>query len=301
MPDCWTINPYRGCSFGCRYCYARYTHGFLGIEDPEAFERWIFVKVDAPGALEREATERRLRARPIVFGTATDPYQPAEARYPLTRSLLQVLSRYCGLRISLTTKSSLVVRDLDLCRRLHERSNLSLHVSLTTLDRGLARQLEPGAPTPQRRLQTVRELSNAGLPVGVNVIPVLPGITDEEDALERLFEAARASGAAWVASGPLFLASGSRRKFFTWIRRRRPELLPLYRRLYAGGIDVDSTWRQLLRERVAQIRRRSGLAVGPLGRRDEHAPEPPQLPLPGFLAPPAPRSTPAIAAAQQPT
>ena len=171
MPDCWTINPYRGCSFGCRYCYARYTHEFLGIDDPLEFERHIFVKKGAPGVLEREATERKLRARPIAIGTATDPYQPAEARYQLTRGILEVLGRYRGLRLSLTTKSALVVRDLDLLGRLREHSELTVHVSVITTHRELARKLDPGAPTPGRRLRTVRTLVDAGIPTGVNAMP----------------------------------------------------------------------------------------------------------------------------------
>jgi DNA repair photolyase len=296
MRDCWTINPYRGCSFGCRYCYARYTHEFLGINDPLAFEQWIFVKSGAANALAYEATERKLRARPIAIGTATDPYQPAEGRYELTRGLLEVLARYRGLQLSITTKSNLVVRDLDLLRRIHERSSLSVHLSLVTLDRRLARQLDPGAPSPERRLRTVRTLSDAGLHVGVAAVPILPTLTDDEASLLRLFQAARASGASWVGAGPLFLASASRRYFLDWLRKRRPELVPLYRVLYRRGIDVDPTWRQGLRERIEQIRRQTGVPAHPPHRWAKDPESPPQLTLPGLLAPPASRCAPAIAA-----
>jgi DNA repair photolyase len=281
MPDCWTINPYRGCSFGCRYCYARYTHEFLGLEDPESFEKRIFVKVGAATALEREATERKLRARPVAIGTVTDPYQPAEARYELTRSILELLSRHRGLRVSITTKSALVSRDLDLLSTIAERSALTLHISLVTTDRDLARDLDPGAPTPARRLRTIRRLAEARLDVGINVMPVLPGINDADEALTRLFRAARASGARWAITVPLFLTSMSRRHFLSWLRTRRPELLSLYRRLYADGVDIDAAWRDSLRSRVARIREQTGLPAPPLPR-EERSPPWVQLGLPGL-------------------
>jgi DNA repair photolyase len=297
MPDCWTINPYRGCSFGCRYCYARYTHEFLGIADPEAFDRQIFVKMGAADSLEREGTPRKLRARPIAIGTVTDPYQPAEAGYKLTRSLLEVLSAYRGLRVSITTKSALVLRDLDLLGKLNERSSLSIHVSLITLRRGLARQLDPGAPTPARRLRMVRTLADAGLFVGVNAMPVLPFLTDPVKDLEQLFASARDHGAHWVIAAPLFLPSASRRPFFAWLRNRKPHLLPLYRRLYSGGIDVDPEFRRALRKRIQLVRARTGVLPGP-DRGWAQEPTSVQLPLPGLMAPPERRRSPTAAAAR---
>ena len=285
MPDCWTINPYRGCSFGCQYCYARYTHEFLGLDDPLAFEKQIFVKVGAGNTLEREATVRRLRARPIAIGTATDPYQPAEARYRLTRTILEVLGRYRGLQVSITTKSAMIVRDLDLLTRLSERSRLTVHLSLITLDRELARELEPGAPTPSRRLRTLETLSRAGLHVGVFAVPVLPGLTDDDENLRRLFETARDHGAAFVGAWPLFLASASRRRFFDWLGERRPELVPLYRRYFSDGIDIDPRWRAQLGERVERIRQETGLRPAP-ARPEAARPETVslQLTLPGIVS-----------------
>jgi DNA repair photolyase len=283
MPDCWTINPYRGCSFGCRYCYARYTHEFLGLEDPEAFERRIFVKVGAASALEREATEEKLRARPIAIGTVTDPYQPAESRYRLTRGVLEVLARYRALRISLTTKSALVVRDIDLLRAIAARSKLAIHVSLITTDRALARRLDPGAPSPSRRLASVRALAAAGIDVGVNAMPILPAINDGEDDLRRLFVAARESGAGWIVAVPLFLASQSRRHFFSWLRREEPERVALYRRLYGSGIEVDSSWRRELAERIARIRRATGVPAPPRDAGGPHR-DSLQLALPGIAS-----------------
>ena len=180
MPDCWTINPYRGCSFGCVYCYARYTHEFLGIEDPGEFERRIFIKRNAAEVLAAEASPRRLRARPIAIGTATDPYQPAEARYGLTRGVLEVLARYRGLEISVTTKSALIVRDLELLRRLAERSQLTVNISLISLDRELTRSLDTRAPTPERRLRTLQTLRESGTvetPRPMGSLQSIPGLS----------------------------------------------------------------------------------------------------------------------------
>ncbi len=284
MPDFWTINPYRVCSFGCRYCYARNTHEFLGLDDPLSFEKQIFVKVGAGRVLAREATERRLRARPIALGTVTDPYQPAEARYGLTRDILAVLARFRGLELSVTTKSALIVRDIDLLTEIHERSRLSIHVSLITPHRHLARVLDPGAPTPERRLRSVQTLAEAGLSVGVNALPILPFINDATRDLELLFRRAKAYSAAWLNVGPLFLASASRRRFLDWLAEAMPEKLPHYRRMFAGGIDVDPRWARSLRARVAGLRSEIGLEAA------EHR-RPPgsvQLELPG-LARPGPR------------
>ncbi len=284
MPDCWTINPYRGCSFGCRYCYARYTHGFLGIDDPRAFETQIFVKLGAGDALRREATERKLRARPIALGTATDPYQPAEAKYRLTGEILEVLSRFSGLHLSITTKSALVLRDLEILQRIRARSTLLINVSLITLDRVLARDLDPGAPTPERRLRTVEALSAGGIAVGVNAMPILPEINDGEDEIRELFLAARDFGAGWVTTIPLFLSSTSRTHFLDWLRRRRPEKLPLYRRLYAQGIDVDSSWRRELRGRIERIRKDTGVVSSPPEGWRHRERDSVQLALPGLAA-----------------
>lgn len=280
MPDCWTINPYRGCSFGCRYCYARYTHEYLGLDDPLAFERQVFVKTGAAEALQAEATERRLRARPIAIGTATDPYQPAEAKYRLTHGILEVLGRYRGLDVGIITKSGLICRDLDLLKRIHERSRLQISISLVTPYRNLARVLDPGAPTPERRLRTVQELAAGGLDVGINALPILPGINDAQGDLELLFRRARTYGAAWLSVGPLFLASGSRRRFLDWLAESMPDKLGLYRRLFARGIDVDPRWARSLARRVAVLRRVTGMRDGRLVRRRAKADA--QLALPGL-------------------
>ncbi len=283
MPDCWTINPYRGCSLGCRYCYARYTHEFLGLPDPLAFERQVFVKVGAPDVLAAEATQRKLRARPIAIGTVTDPYQPAEAKYELTRGILEVLARYRGLDVGIVTKSALITRDLDLLGHLHSRSRLHIAVSLITPFRNLARKLDPGAPTPERRLKTVQILADAGLDVGINALPILPEINDSTRDLGLLFRRARAYGARWICVGPLFLASGSRRRFLDWLGEELPEKLPGYRRMFAHGMDVDPVWARSLERRVAGLRRATGL---PEGSARGRGPEEIQLALPGIASGP---------------
>lgn len=233
LPFQWTINPYRGCEFGCAYCYARATHGFFELHDPEQFETRIFVKRQAADRLRRELRKADLRGQTIAIGTATDPYQPAEKRYEVTRSLLEVLNEAEGLSLALTTKSPLVARDLDLLSALDRRHAVEVHVTLTTVDPRLARSLEPHAPDPRARLRTVERLAEAGIAVRVNCMPVLPGINDGEEELAPLFEAAAAAGAVHVTAAPLFLRGElPRTSLFAWLGREHPELVTLYRKLY---------------------------------------------------------------------
>ena len=179
MPFRWTINPYRGCEFGCKYCYARYTHEFMGMEDGREFESRIYAKAAAPEILRREL--RRIdRNEAIAIGTATDPYQPAERRFGKTRALLEVFAADKGWRLSITTKSDLVKRDLQLLREVARRNVLSINITVTTLNRRLARMMEPGAPRPDLRLEAVRALAEGGLCTGVFPNPILPMITDSE-------------------------------------------------------------------------------------------------------------------------
>src|SRR5579862_4913680 len=213
MPFQWTINPYRGCEFGCQYCYARYTHEFMGLEDGREFESKIFAKAGAPETLRREL--RRIgRAERIAIGTATDPYQPAERRFERTRALLEVFAQESGRHLSITTKSDLVTRDLDLLREVARRNVLSINMTITTLNRRLARLMEPRAPRPDLRLAAVRTLSAAGLIVGVYPNPIMPMITDAEDSLDAVAAAAREHGAQYFGGGPLFLMPSAQKVFF---------------------------------------------------------------------------------------
>src|SRR5213593_3705274 len=200
MPFAWTINPYRGCEFGCTYCYARYSHEYLGMEDWLDFQDKIFVKREAPGRLARELRRVRPDGEAIALGTVTDPYQPAEREYRITRRILEVMASARGLRLSITTKSTLVARDLDLLQAIASRGRLTVNVSLITLDRRIARILEPRAPTPVKRLATIRTLADAGLRVGVFAMPVLPGLTDSPRALEALVGRSAEAGATHFAA-----------------------------------------------------------------------------------------------------
>jgi len=263
MPFGWTINPYRGCEFGCTYCYARYTHEYLGYDRWLDFETRIHVKSEAALRLEEEARGGRLRGRAIAIGTATDPYQPAERRYGVTRGILEVLARQDGIHLSITTKSDLVVRDLDLLREMARRGSLHVNFSITTLWPALARRLEPRAPTPLKRLAALRQLSEAGIECGVFAMPILPGLTDDDASLASLAEAAAAYGARYLLGQPLFLRESARRAFLPFLERQYPELVRGYRRAFARGSRLSPSYCARLAQRLARLRRRFGLADGP--------------------------------------
>ena len=193
MPFTWTINPYRGCEFGCRYCYARYTHEFMEMRDGMEFEQKIYVKQHAAGLLRHDL--RRVKAdESIALGTATDPYQPAERRYEVTRGILEEFALHRGFELGIVTKSNLIVRDLELLKEVAKTNRLSVHITVTTLDTELARILEPRAPRPDLRIDAVRALSQAGLRVGVSCSPVVPGITDSPKDLEAVIRTAADGG-----------------------------------------------------------------------------------------------------------
>jgi DNA repair photolyase len=268
MPFEWTINPYRGCEFGCQYCYARYTHEFMGMENGRDFETKIYAKAAAPELLRREL--RALdRADGIAIGTATDPYQPAERRFRRTRAILEVFAEEKGRHLSITTKSDLVARDLDLLREIARRNVLSVNITVTTLNRRLARLMEPRAPRPDLRLSAVCALADAGIIAGVFPNPVMPMITDSEQSLDTLAAAAREAGAQYFGGGPLFLMPCAQKVFFPFLEQRFPKLLAPYRKLYASGAYLGAEYKAQLRERVARIRERHGLSSAPVEYRPE--------------------------------
>ncbi len=275
MPFEWTLNPYRGCEIGCGYCYARYTHGYLGLDDPRDFERRLFWKEDLPRLLARDLEKRVYPGQRIAVGTATDPYQPLERAKEITRGCLRVFARREGLRLSITTKSDLVVRDLDLLRVVAARNSLHVNFSVTTLDRRLARALEPVAPTPQRRLQALRTLSAEGIETGLFLMPVLPGLTDGPGALEEVAREAARAGARFLVHQCAFLREPARSFWFERLRDQWPALLPRYRRWFASGCYAEEDLRRRLARRVARIRRATGLADAP----SDPAPADPQLTL----------------------
>jgi DNA repair photolyase len=269
VPFEWTINPYRGCEFGCRYCYARYTHEFLEL-DPADFERKIYVKQDAGAHAARDLSLhlRHLASsfeapEHIAIGTVTDPYQPAEREFGVTRAILEQLAAREGLSVSITTKSDQIVRDVDLLARLAARSALWVNITITTLRPRLARLLEPRAPRPDLRLAAVRKLRDAGLSVGVFAMPVLPGLTDREADLDALARAARDAGAQWLSEQALFLMPSAQKAFFPFLEEKFPKLARDYRRWYGRSGNAPEGYRREIATRFARLRARYALGSRP--------------------------------------
>src|SRR5208283_5954138 len=259
MPFAWTINPYRGCEFGCHYCYARYTHEFMEMWDSRDFVRKIYAKVDAPEILRAELRQGRDKGLPIALGTATDPYQPAERQFVITRRILQVFAEFQGLDLSITTKSVLILRDMDLLRSLAARHRFSVHMTVTTLDERLARLLEPKAPAPAQRLEAVRKLAQAGIRVGVNAMPVLPGLNDAPRTLEELAAQAARAGASFLYENILFLTPSAMKQFMPFLEREFPHLVKRYRKLYAHSAYLRGEYQEGITRLMAQLRSRYGL------------------------------------------
>ncbi len=258
VPFDWTINPYRGCEFGCQYCYARYTHEFLELRDPLLFERRIYAKHFDAAAFRRELGRTR-RGEIAALGTATDPYQPAERRYRITRGILETLAATGALRVGLITKSDLVMRDVELLARVAERHALRVDVTITTLDARMARALEPMAPTPARRLEAVRALASAGIRTGVNCCPVMPGFNDSEAQIGAVCEAAAKAGACSFHASALFLRSPTREHFLKFVERRDPKLGQRYKRMFPAHSDLRHPDPEAIAARVEAVRARCGL------------------------------------------
>ena len=254
-----SINPYRGCEFACRYCYARYTHEYMELRKPEDFEKKIFVKQNAAWLLEQEL--RRLDpGEEIALGTATDPYQPIERRARVTRSLLEVFAARRGYRLGIVTKSTLIMRDIDVLERISAQNELVIHITVTTPDPRLARILEPRAPRPDLRLRTVAQLRKSGLRVGILCSPLLPGITDSLEALTTLAQRARDADASFFAAQPLFLKPCSRETYLAFIRQHFPALESLYRFRFDGRDFVSKDYAQRMETLVEAVTRKYGLA-----------------------------------------
>lgn len=262
VPFTWTVNPYRGCEFGCKYCYARYTHEYMELDGGE-FERKIFIKENAGPMAFRELRSCAVRDEHIAIGTATDPYQPAERHFGATRAILEQMAELEGLSVSITTKSDRVLQDLDLLKRIHERSRLSVNLSVTTPRRGLARLLEPRAPRPDLRIQAVRTLRQAGIAAGILVMPVLPGLTDRTADLEILARAARDTGACWFAANVLFLMPASRKQFLPFLAEKFPRLARRYEDWYTRSGYAPESYRAEIAERFAALRLKYGLESRP--------------------------------------
>ena len=253
MPFTWTINPYRGCEFGCRYCYARYTHEFMEMRDGMEFEQKIYVKQHAADLLRQEL--RRVKPHEsIALGTATDPYQPAERRYEVTRGILEEFARHRGFELGIVTKSNLIVRDLELLKQVAQANRLSAHVTVTTLDVNLARLLEPRAPRPDLRIEAVRTLALAGIRVGVSCCPVVPGITDSPSDLEDVIRAAADAGADYVFANPLFLKPCSAAIFVPFIEQNFPHLAKNYHQRYQDRAFLSPAYVKRLSQLIGRLR-----------------------------------------------
>jgi DNA repair photolyase len=237
-----SINPYRGCEHGCVYCFARPTHAFLGLSPGLDFESKLFVKPQAPHLLERELSAPGYEPRTIAIGTNTDPYQPIERNHQVMRGILEVLDR-AGHPVGIVTKSALILRDLDILTRLAARNLVKVAVSVTTLDAKLARTMEPRAATPRRRLETLRQLSAAGIPTAVMVAPVIPAINDAD--IERILDAAALAGVKGAGYVLLRLPLEVRDLFVEWLKDNYPDraahVMTLIRGM-RGGKDYDATF-----------------------------------------------------------
>lgn len=293
--DFWSLNPYVGCEFGCTYCYARYAHryvverahdagklsdvefrDFRGPHGWEAFERRIFVKDQLLAALEADLRRYFRSARPpdrptapIVIGTATDPYQPAERRFRLTRRILERLAQCEGLNLGLITKGPLVARDADVLRQIQSRNDLEVYISLITVDVPLLRKVEARSPTPAVRLRALERLTHAGVNAGLIMAPVLPGITDDLSHLEALFRAAREAGARFVHAGPLRLYPAVRDRFLPVVEQHFPHLAERYRHAYGRESGAPRHYAAALTRRVRRLQRKFGFPVND-GMRDRY-------------------------------
>ena len=275
VPFRWTVNPYRGCEFGCRYCYARYTHEYMELDGGD-FESKIYVKQNTGPLAERDLSQEPIWGEHIAIGTATDPYQPAEREFKATRAVLEKIAEREGLSLSITTKSNQVIRDIDLLQKITARSALTIHITVTTLRTRLARLLEPRAPRPDLRLEAVRKLCDAGISVGVNVMPILPGLTDREADLDRLFRAARDAGAQWIAANVVFLMPASWRSMLTFLDEKFPKLAGQYRNWFRGYGDAPEAYRKEISLCVQHLRRKYELRSrpqGPEASRSWHSPQ----------------------------
>lgn len=245
MPFDWSINPYRGCQHGCSFCYARSTHSFLGVEADDTFQRHIFLKQSAPDIL-REQLRKRMRSRKaaelgqIAIGTATDPYQQVEAKALLTRGCLEVLAEFQA-PVTITTRSPLILRDLDLLKTL---KHVSVNISVSTLNNTVWKQFEPSTPSPAQRLRTVRELNEAGIPTGIFAAPILPHITDGEADLSELIQAAADAGSRFVMPSYLRLSTREVKVwFFQTLRQHYPQLAGVYADMYHASSSTPAHYK----------------------------------------------------------
>ena len=266
----WSINPYKGCVHGCHYCFARRYHGFIDLNPDDDFSSLILVRTNAPEVLRRELSRRSWKRETVALGTATDPYQPIEGRYRLTRGILEALRDF-RTPVGIVTKGTMIVRDIDVLADLARRAGASVCMSITTLDRDTWRRLEPGTAPPHQRLRAVQRLSEAGVEAGVLVAPIVPGMTDASADLRDLVKAAADHGARFVGARILALQGTVKDHFLGFMREEYPELLAEYRRLFPGA-NAPKDYTATTMAYVDGLRRL--YRVGQRSRRQVMQPEP---------------------------
>jgi DNA repair photolyase len=285
MPFRWTINPYRGCTHACKYCFARPTHKYLDFNADRDFEREIVVKVNVPEVLRTELARPSWKGEHVALGTNTDPYQWVEGRYKLMPGIWEAFRDFAN-PCSVLTKSPLVLRDLKLLQEINEVAPVSANLSVPTLDEKAWRATEPHTPNPRARLEAVAELNRAGIPTGVLIAPLMPGINDAPEQVERILEIATEAGATSIGGIALHLRGEVRGIFFDWLKTHRPDLVPRYEQLYARGAYAPPAERQRLQDLAAPPGRPSSPRrymrdrdlVSPPRDRAKRAPPPPPEP-----------------------
>jgi DNA repair photolyase len=254
MPFRWTINPYRGCSHGCCYCFARPTHTYLDFNAGRDFEREIVVKVNVPEVARAELSRPSWKRDHVALGTNTDPYQWVEGRYRLMPGIWEAM-RDSRTPCSVLTKSPLLLRDLGLMKQIHERVGFAANLSIPTLDEKAWRASEPHTPHPRKRIEAVAEINRAGVPCGVLIAPLMPGINDDPRQVERILELCADAGAVNIGGICLHLRGEVRDIFMDWLRSQRPDLVPRYERLYARGAYAPKAERDRLAALIRPGRR----------------------------------------------
>jgi DNA repair photolyase len=265
----WSVNPYRGCQHACVYCFARGTHEYLGYDAGRDFESRIVVKTNAAEILRQQLSKPSWKRELIVLGTACDPYQQAEMKYGITRAILEVMLEF-EQPVHMLTKSPSVLRDLDLWSRLANLTDAQIAFSVPTLDEAIWKKMEPGTARPIKRLDAIRELSAAGVPCGVMIAPIIPGLTDDELHLEEVVRGAKEHGARFIAPNVLNLKPGSKEWFMPALREAYPHLMPRYEKYYKGAYAPKEYTQQVL-AKVSELRERYGFnerAEAPAPRRD---------------------------------
>jgi DNA repair photolyase len=271
MPFRWTINPYRGCSHACTYCFARPTHKYLDMDAGRDFEREIVVKVNVPEVLRAELRRPSWKGEHVALGTNTDPYQWVESKYRLMPGIWEAL-RDARNPCSVLTKSPLLLRDLELMKEIAAVTSITANLSVPTLDRATWRATEPHTPNPRARLEAVAELNRAGIPTGVLVAPLMPGINDDPRQVEAILEAAAEAGATGIGGVALHLRGDVRGVFMDWLKSQRPDLVARYEELYAAGAYAPQAERRRL---AALLDARAQPAAAPFGRDPDFHVRPP--------------------------